>query len=115
MPDHCRVFKKAIVDGCLYEAHKNKKQRSNNSFAMLKNETFIKIVCFVLNEKDGSELLLCNKINTKDMNYNYKPFKEIEYISSELTTVSTNKIEKICCFIKTKKMYICPFPNMLHY
>lgn len=46
-----KVYYKMVKDGCLYESSLIIKKRSNNSFALLRNNKFVQIVSFIIDEE----------------------------------------------------------------
>ncbi|XP_071578140.1 uncharacterized protein [Temnothorax nylanderi] len=58
------IYQKAVKDGCLFTSSQKKNTRSDNSFALLSDDTFIKIIYFTVDQKHKKELTLCNVVNT---------------------------------------------------
>ncbi|XP_031781767.1 uncharacterized protein LOC116416702 isoform X1 [Nasonia vitripennis] len=112
-----KVFFKMVKDGCLYESSIKLKRRSNNSFAQLRNNTFIRILKFIVHDQTNQELTVCNLLNTRHRFTNhYRNLQVIERICDEQIIVPTNEIMTVCVVMKILgTMYICSVPNLLHY
>ena len=115
--DSTLVYFRMVRESCLYSSERLPNKRSNNSFVQLKDESFIKITCYLVDTENDNEFILCKKIKTLNCFGNaYKQMKRINYIEEEITAVATEEIKTICVFIKIQQnMYICPMPNLLHY
>lgn len=110
-----KFYKKMIKKNCLYDSCLIKKSRSNNSFAMLRNDQFVKIVGFIVDDLE-QETTVCHKIDTVDFLSNKVKVKAIVEIREELDRIPTEEIEKICVHMLTKDgEYICVVPNNIHY
>ncbi|KAL7301778.1 hypothetical protein TKK_0005768 [Trichogramma kaykai] len=112
------IFYKMAKSGCSYESFKLKKKRSNNSFALLDNGTYVKIVRFVLDEQNKMELTQCHTISTtSSFCSKFLKMRQITEIAESIITVPTQSILKICVCLKRdrKNELICELANMLHY
>ena len=106
-----------VKNRCLYRSAKRKSIRSNNSYAITKEELFIQLVNFIVDELTVKEYTIRHELNTKPvLNIDSLPLREIENISPNLIAVETNSIEKICVFIEVDDaLYICAVPNLYFY
>ncbi|XP_071572483.1 uncharacterized protein [Temnothorax nylanderi] len=108
------IYQKAVKDGCLFTSSQKKNTRSDNSFALLSDDTFIKIIYFIVDQKHKKKLTLCNVVNTSTPVCN--SINLIRSIGSEIIAVETDKIERICVFIKIENnCYIAVLPNSHNY
>ncbi|KAL7290580.1 hypothetical protein TKK_0015345 [Trichogramma kaykai] len=94
-----------------------KKKRSNNSFALLKDGTYIQILKFIVDEENELQLTQGYKLQIKNVEFNYARMKQIDRIDELISTIATTEIFKICIFIEmnVETHFICEMPNMLHY
>lgn len=91
--------------------------RSDNSYALTTEGTFIRIVDFIIDGPTRKEYTICYLINTEDVfNNNFLPVKKVVNISDNLVAKDTNSIEKVCVFMNIDNMmYICAVPNLYFY
>ena len=116
LSEDTKCYKKMVKDRCLYESFTKYKLRSNNSFALLKDGQFIRIIAFIVDEENEKEITMCNLVNTRNHSQSYKTLQKIENIETEKIYVQTKNISRICIFMNVSNvMYICPLPNSLHY
>ena len=109
-----KFYYKIVKDSCLYESCLIQKCRSNNSFALLKNGTFIQIVGFIL-DINNHETTVCKIVQTEYYFLNCNKIEKIIEVSNDLSRISTLDIERICVFIHAEKDYLSPVPNLIHY
>ena len=117
LPETSLIFDKMIKNKCLYETSLKPQRRTNNSIAQIKDNTYIRILRFIVDSDRQEELTVCNKIKTRPaFNRSYEAFRLIDSISEEPEIIPTNTINSICIFMTVaKKRYICSVPNLLHY
>ncbi|KAL7307666.1 hypothetical protein TKK_0000349 [Trichogramma kaykai] len=126
LSEDAKEYKKIIKDMCLYESYEKFKVRSNNSYAMLKDGTFIRIKSFLVDEKENKEIVLYYKIKVNNEFVHTRSDQAITLVLSDFYTIedvdilvsstSSKNISKICVFMIVKNnMYIRPVPNNLHY
>lgn len=110
-----RKYHRIVKCGCLYTSCLLKNKRSNNAYALLNDGTYIKISFFILDIETNIALTICNKINV--VSYNDSNFLcKIICIDTDLCTVATENIEKVCVYIKVNRdNYIAAVPNLLFY
>ncbi|KAL7297223.1 hypothetical protein TKK_0009628 [Trichogramma kaykai] len=106
-----------VKNGCVFESMNISKNRSNNSYALLQDRSYIKILCFLVDEEKNIELTQCYKVATVNcFGLRYSKMKIVSEIETNTSTIVTKDICKICIFMEIdKKSYICEVPNMLHY
>ena len=56
------LFKKMIKNKVAYSSFSLRSQRSNNSFALLSNQSYICISKFIVNRKDNNEYSIVKKV-----------------------------------------------------
>ncbi|XP_031777409.1 uncharacterized protein LOC116415911 [Nasonia vitripennis] len=106
------IFSKMVLNGCLYATSEKINKRSCNYYAQLTDETFIKILYFLVDTESKVESTVCEVIKTRPNKY-ANVVKEVTNISEKIC-VPTSFIVKPCIFIDTKDgMYIIPVPNVI--
>uniref|UniRef100_A0ABD2WXD5 Uncharacterized protein n=1 Tax=Trichogramma kaykai TaxID=54128 RepID=A0ABD2WXD5_9HYME len=112
MPPEVRYFLKIVKNNCVYESYLIEKKRSNNSYAKLKNNSFVRIVAFIIHNENS--MVLVNYVDCRrKFPDHYKYFFEILLIKEQIEIVPTENIERICVNINEK--FIVPVPNLLQY
>lgn len=86
-------------------------------YALLKNNTFIKIHKFIIDENTNQELTVGKIVRTTSLyGDNYPLLRKCTGIEMEDTVVNTSDIHRICVFLKTADhLYISALPNLYHY
>ena len=108
------AYERAVKDGYLLMSSKRKNQRSDNSFALLANGTFIRIFYFLESRANNKEITLCNIVNTSTSVCNHLSL--VQSIESGIVAVDTKEIVQVCVFIKVREnSYIARLPNLHHY
>ncbi|XP_071651097.1 uncharacterized protein [Temnothorax longispinosus] len=107
------AYQRAIIDGCLVSSKQNNK-RSDNSFAILTDNTFIRILDFLVDDENNKEITLCNIVNTSNRICNF--LSMVRNIGNETIAIQTKQIVQICVFIEIlEECYIATLPNIYHY
>ena len=108
------AYERAVKDGYLLMSSKRKNQRSDNSFALLSNGQFIRILYFLEDRVNNKEITLCNIINTSTSVCNHLSL--VQSIESGIVAVDTQEIVQVCVFVKVREnCYIAKLPNLHHY
>lgn len=108
------AYERVVKDGCLLMSSTRKNKRSDNSFAMLSDNTFIRILYFLVDNKNKKEITLCNIVNTSTSICNFLTL--IRNIGTEIIAIETKKIKQVCVFIQVhENCYIATLPNSYHY
>ncbi|XP_051155210.1 uncharacterized protein LOC127277859 [Leptopilina boulardi] len=66
LSDMSGSFKKMIKDGCLYMSSLIQNKRSDNSFAKLKDGTYVQIIYFIADHQNDKEYTVCRKLITQN-------------------------------------------------
>ncbi|KAL7289570.1 hypothetical protein TKK_0016539 [Trichogramma kaykai] len=84
---------------------------------MLDNGLYVRLVAFVINDKDVDITLFKNvKVEPyPHLHSNYKYFVQIDKIEEKIAIIPTTMINKICVNVNVDRNYIIPVPNLLHY
>lgn len=92
------------------------KSRTNNSFAQMKDGTFIQIDYFIVDEDLGTEHVIYKAIATENFLPNHYSFLQtVKEINDTLASADVNEVENICVFLEIRnKKYICPVPNLFY-
>ncbi|XP_071580905.1 uncharacterized protein [Temnothorax nylanderi] len=107
------AYQRAIIDGCLVSSKQNNK-RSDNSFAILTDNTFIRILDFLVDNENNKEITLCNIVNTSNRICNF--LSMVRNIGNETIAIQTKQIVQVCVFIEIlEECYIATLPNIYHY
>ncbi|XP_071639002.1 uncharacterized protein [Temnothorax longispinosus] len=112
-----RVYHKIVKERCLYISSRKNRLRSNNSFALTKEGSFIRIIDFIIDPLSRKEYTICNVVNTEHIfDNNNTSMKKVIDIPNALLAIETNTIERVCVFIDINNaMYICAVPNLFFY
>ena len=116
LSNQSRTYKKMVKDQCLYTSSKRINLRSDNSFAVTKRKSFIRIIGFIVDETSRKEFTLFNEIYTENIFEDFTAIKKVTDISKEVQAIETNDIYRICVFIDTgTEKYISSVPNLCMY
>lgn len=96
------AYQRAIIDGCLVSS-KQKNKRYDNSFAILTDNTFIRILNFLVDDENNKEITLCNIVNTSNRICNF--LSMVRNIGNEIAVnkYKLNKLYKFVFFLKYLK------------
>lgn len=112
--DGCVGFSRIIKDGCLYTSHSVLNNRTDNSYAQLKNGIFIIIEQFIVDRTENREIVAYRELDT--INDDSSIIHKIRSVSQNFMIDYTHEIDKICVFVPTDfDNYIFRVPNLLHY
>ncbi|KAL7299457.1 hypothetical protein TKK_0007698 [Trichogramma kaykai] len=109
-----KKFLKIVKDNCLYESALMRKNRSNNSFALLDNGLYVRIIAFEILH-DSREISHVNYLKVENIYNNYKYFMKITKIDKKIETIPTSCIERVCVNINVNGNYLVSVPNLMHY
>lgn len=112
-----RCFKKMVKDGCFYLTSVIENKRSDNSFAKLKDGTYVRIINFITDRQNNKEYTICQKIITRDaFESKCSMMKKIISSSTNKICVNTSEVSIICVRVVVQKnQYICALPNLCSY
>lgn len=97
-------YQKITKDGCLYLSSLKENKRSDNSFAKLKDGTYVRIIYFIVDRQKNKEYTVCNKVVTTNAFENECPMtRKIISINSNNIAVNTNEISRICVRVQVQK------------
>ncbi|KAL7290772.1 hypothetical protein TKK_0015519 [Trichogramma kaykai] len=109
-----KKYLKIVKDDCLYESALVNKSRSNNSFALLNNGLYVRLIAFEILD-DLHEISYVNFLKVEKVHENYSYFFNINEIDQKIETIPTSCIERICVKMNVNGNYLVPVPNLLHY
>lgn len=116
--DDSRVYYRMVKDGCLYASCLRPNLRSDNSFALLKDNRRIKIHEFIVDIKSKTEITTCEEIQGFSHNFGSYHFLEKVKCTNNTTVlaVPTEDIKFICVFSNIdEEEFIVPVPNLYYY
>lgn len=111
------LLKKCLKDSALFSVKDNRCKKTDNSFAKLKNNTYIRIINFVINKVTKEEMVLYCEITSKIhgvLSKNNSAVRLIveEHDSLKMTTV--NNLVNICVITEMYgTMYISELANTI--
>ncbi|XP_058810626.1 uncharacterized protein LOC131675607 isoform X1 [Phymastichus coffea] len=108
-----QAFNKMVKNGCVFKASEN--YRSDNRFAILTDNTFIKIEKFLVDTVTQKEWTIYKKlfVGNSAITEELHSMKKIHYTEQYPEFTETGNIERICVHINiTNNEYILPLPNM---
>ena len=115
LSNESRCYRKMVKNDVLYTSHKNR----NNSFALLDDGSYIRIIDFLFDRINQREYTICNNIKVQDVLPDYQYLKCVLEISIIQTPIETSRIKQICVSItensELNDHYLCAVPNSLHY
>ncbi|XP_032457495.1 uncharacterized protein LOC116738648 [Nasonia vitripennis] len=117
LPETAMFYAKMVQNSCLYQTAIKEKKRSNDSITQLNDGTFIRILCFVVDDQTDAEITICNVLHTHPtFSDKYNKFQIVDKIEEINVIVQTTFIKIVCiCMNIYDNMYICPLPNLLKY
>lgn len=88
--------------------------RSNNSYAVLNNNSYIQISYFLHDEIKRKDYTIYKKVTTFDLFKGTSNFmKKVIKVYNQEMAVDSDNLDKICVFIKAgDDRYICAVPNV---
>ena len=111
------VLKKALKSGIVFAVTDVRCTKTDNSFAKLNNNTFVRIVNFVINKHTKDEMLLYYEIECQIENIicqNNSTVKKIVRENDELQMTSVENLENICVLTEVYgAMYISELANSI--
>ncbi|XP_023315519.1 uncharacterized protein LOC111693857 [Trichogramma pretiosum] len=113
-----RIYRKMVKDRCLFNSSKINRQRSDNSYAITHDGTFIQILDFIVDPINRLEFTLVRMINIENIYPDREAsIKKITEISENIFAIKTADIAKVCVFISIDKniSYVGPVPNLYYY
>lgn len=109
-----KAYLRMIKGGCVYKSSYIRNDRSCDSYAILKNGVFIKIILFIYDPETKNKFCICNRINV--IEHDFSSFVFICISEQPLKLEDINAIDKICVFVEVQgARFISPCPNLLNY
>lgn len=110
-------YKKLVKNSCLYLSSLKNNKRSNNSYALLEDGSYVKLKYFIVNFDTKEEYAIIQRIEIENAFGRSCPMlKEIVDTVEEESFVSTKRIVKVCVHMTIKdKQYLCSVPNLHFY
>lgn len=110
-------YPRIVRKSCLYSTYLKVNRRSNNSFAMLQDGSYVQLRNFLLYENANSEISVVRRLTTRNAFEESCPmFQKVIQIDDELSTIETTNISKPCVFIDLNgERFLCAVPNDFHY
>lgn len=112
LSDEISLYKRMTKDSCLYSSKVNR--RSNNSYAILNNNSYIQITYFLHDEINRKDYTIYKQLQTCDLFKGKSNFmKKVIKVGNEEMAIESNNLRQICVFIKAgDNRYICAIPNV---
>ena len=110
-------YTKMVKNGCLFTSSGKTNTRSDNTYAMLKDNSYVKLNYFILDRVTKKEYTIVQKLVVVNVfNNEYTMLKKIVDIESTECAVLTNLMDKICVHIAVNENeYLCAMPNLYSY
>lgn len=117
LSSQARSYQKVVKENCLYSSSLKINKRSDNTYAKLIDDTYVKIKEFIVDPRSNQEFLIYQKLRTRDAFRNeYKALQRILSTNCQETSVATVNLHKICIhMIFEREEYICALPNLYSY
>lgn len=117
LQEHSVTYKKMVKNSCLYMSASQSNKRSNNSFAVLKNNSYVKIYHFIVDSASKKEYTIVSEVYTRNAYDDVcGMLKKIILTSNEQTAISTDDITRVCVYMTSNgKEYLCAVPNLYYY
>lgn len=109
-----RTYKKMVKQRCLYTSCENNRLRSDNSYAITVEGTYVKISKFIVDPIESKEYTLCYQLEVQQSD---DPSKRIISVSDVLISINTSSINKICVHLVADVLdaeYVCAVPNLYY-
>ena len=103
-----------LKNRCVYKTKEMICNRSDNSFVMTKDGSYVRIVQFIVDKNNNREYTVCQNIIIRNAYSNgCNSIKQIEQIENGYIIIETEKIHKICVLMAVNDVqYLCAIPNM---
>lgn len=109
---------KIVKDSCLYMSCMKTNKRSDNSFAILNDGSYVQLIKFIIDKENYNEFTIVRKIDTENFLQNDAcSLRKIVKIHSFESLISTISIHKSCVHmtVSDKTEYLSSLPNLYHY
>ena len=106
-----------VKDGCLYLSNAKENQRSDNSYAILVDVSYVKIIEFIVDRESKKEFIIYQKLRTRPaFQGRCKMIQKITSITGQETAIPTSSLSKVCVHMNIQsQQYIYALPNLCSY
>lgn len=115
--DNSHFFYKMVKDGCLFMSSSRINERLDNTYAMLSDNSYVRINCFIVDRSYNMEYTVVQNITVVNVfDDSCHMMKQIVDISENESAILTKDIVRICVHVKLNgKEYLFATPNMCSY
>ena len=112
--DQTKSFEKIVKSNCVFKSCQKRCNRSNDSYAQLKNGQFIKIRQFLFDMNNTKDYTVYHKIDVENMPCGeLTGLKRVVNVQRDVSVTETQNVLKICVFMTANNCsYISTLPNM---
>ncbi|XP_051172372.1 uncharacterized protein LOC127288776 [Leptopilina boulardi] len=114
--EHSCSYIRMVKNNCLFMSDAKINKRSNNTYALITNKSYVKIKSFIVDRFNKLEYTIVQKLfTTNALGSKCNMLKKVENMSEEFA-ILTNTLETVCVFIEIDNdSYICALPNLKLY
>ena len=113
--DHTQTYDKIIIDKVVYNTSEKQNLRSDNSYALLCNGTFVRCHKFFADKTTKTEKAIVKLVQTTRLFPNYIAIQELVSAEEDFV-IDTNEIASPCNVLRAQGInYISPVPNKMHF
>ena len=116
-PESTVSYTKMVKNGCLFMSSGKINKRSDNTYAMLSDNSYVKLNYFIVDVSSKVECTIVQKLRVVNaLGDQYKFLKKIVELSNDESVIETRSIIKICVHIRANHdEYVCTMPNLYSY
>ena len=110
-------YHRIVKSGCLYMASIRNNKRSDNSFAQLRDSSYVKLINFIVDSNTEREYTIVQKIQTENLfpDNSCNILQKILEIN-EASAIPTGDIARVCVHVvNNSTQYLCTVPNLYFY
>lgn len=109
-------YVRMVKNGCLFMSSTINNRRSNNAYALLDNNLYVKINCFIVDKLNKLEYTIVKNLDTTNaLSDSCKMLQKVVKVADEFA-VLTSSLKTICVFLELNGMsYACALPNLKSY
>lgn len=115
LSNSAKAYRQMLKNGCPYTSAHKVNARSCNSYAVLEDNTFIRIILFVNDPETRQQICIYSSIDVMEYEH-FSTLKMCTSFKKSLKSVNVKNISKICVMMELDDVkFICPMANMQTY
>lgn len=93
---HCKFYNRLFKNGSTFKTCQKVFNRSDNTFAITKNNAYIKIVQFVVDVRNNLEMTVYQLVNVVNAFNDTTHLKRVVSIQDEMSYTNTSELDRLC-------------------